>query len=241
MLIDLPPKSNKRNDCLMKRLSFILILVLALVISAGCDEVETVAVEKNLPKVEVEAIEGSELVLSHDIEGFRFITKYSASNNYRFDKWRITDSKNIKFTANLENLPEGAEVLIEHVHTDICLKATSPQLDGLTQDSMDDSYHGTSQDGFLLTEKYPYENVFAIEGFSKDIIDGWSFYNGSYGQGNISTKRLTEGNLIKNGVYANKMSVVYDVLIKYKGEEQYHVKSIIDEFLIPVYIHAEAE
>lgn len=35
-------------------------------------------------------------------------------------------------------------------------------------------------------------------------------------------------------VYANKMQVVYDILVKYEGEEYYHVVSILDEFLIPV-------
>ena len=40
---------------------------------------------------------------------------------------------------------------------------------------------------------------------------------------------MHEGN-----VYANKMQVVYDVLIKYEGEEYYHVESVLDEFLIPI-------
>lgn len=57
---------------------------------------------------------------------------------------------------------------------------------------MDDSYHGTSQDGFWINEKYPYQNKFAIEGFSKDLIDGWTFVCGSYGYGSISQERLTE-------------------------------------------------
>ena len=61
----------------------------------------------------------------------------------------ITDSKVIDMSAEVANIPEGATVLIEHVHIDMSLKATNPQLDGLSQDNMDDSYHGTSQDGFL--------------------------------------------------------------------------------------------
>lgn len=115
------------------------------------------------------------------------------------------------------------------------LKSTNPQLDGLSQDSMDDSYHGTSQDGFWINEKYPYQNKFAIEGFSKDLIDGWTFVCGSYGYGSISQERLTEKNLTTYGkVYANKMQVVYDILIKYPKEDFYHVVSVLDEFLIPI-------
>lgn len=134
-----------------------------------------------------------------------------------------------------KNVPEGATVLIEHVHIDMSLKSTNPQLDGLSQDNMDDSYHGTSQDGFYISEKYEYQNKFAVEGFSKDLIDGWMFAVGSYGAGSISQERLTERTLVEYGdVYANKMQVVYDILVKYEGEEYYHVVSILDEFLIPV-------
>jgi len=120
------------------------------------------------------------------------------------------------------------------------LKSTNPQLDGLSQDSMDDSYHGTSQDGFFVNDKYQYQNKFAIEGFSKDLIEGWSFACGSYGAGSISQTRLTEKNLVAHGnVYANKMQVVYDILIKYADEDYYHVVSVLDEFLIPVEYEAE--
>ena len=138
-------------------------------------------------------------------------------------------------TAKVTNVPEGTTILIEHVHIDMSLKSTNPQLDGLSQDSMDDSYHGTSQDGFWINEKYPYQNKFAIEGFSKDLIDGWTFVCGSYGFGSISQERLTEKNLTTYGkVYANKMQVVYDILIKYPKEDFYHVVSVLDEFLIPI-------
>ena len=41
---------------------------------------------------------------------------------------------------------------------------------------MDDSFHGTSQDGFFVSNNYQYQNKFAIEGFSKDLIDGWMLY-----------------------------------------------------------------
>ena len=138
-------------------------------------------------------------------------------------------------TAEVINVPEGATVLIEHVHIDMSLKSTDPQLDGLSQDNMDDSYHGISQDGFFISDKYQYQNKFAVEGFSKDLIDGWTFVCGSYGSGSITEERLTEKNLVKYGnVYANKMQVVYDVLVKYADEDFYHVVSVLDEFLIPV-------
>ena len=182
----------------------------------------------------LENLSGNSLEKIHDIDGMKLTTTYN-TGDYNLKRWRITDSKVINMTAKLSNAPEGATVLIEHVHIDMSLKSKDPQLDGLAQDSMDDSYHGMSQDGFFIDEKYEYENTFAIEGFSKELIDGWMFVAGSFGTGSVSDERLTENSLIRYGkVYANKMQVIYDVLVKYEGEEFYHVESITDEFLIPV-------
>lgn len=221
----------------MKRY-FALVLMVVLAFSlTGCIGVETVPEEKNLEVLNT--LNGSTLEKKHEIEGFEFITTYD-TGDYDLSSWRITDSKVINMTAEVKNVPEGATVLIEHVHIDMSLKSTNPQLDGLSQDYMDDSYHGTSQDGFFISNKYQYQNKFAIEGFSKDLIDGWMFVCGSYGSGSITQERLTEKNLVQDGkVYANKMQVVYDVLVKYADEDFYHVVSVLDEFLIPVEYEAE--
>lgn len=217
----------------IKKTSFILLAILLLMASTGCELLkgEQAPVEMSLPKID--RVNGSILELEHNVEDFIFKTTYDIGN-YKFDDWRITDSKTIKMTAIVENAPNGTEIFIDHVHVDMALKSTSPQLDGMMQDSMDDKYHGFSQDGFFISQNYAYENVFAVEGFSKDIIEGWSFYCGSYGSGSLNSKRLTERNLILSGTYANKLTVVYDILIKNEGEKHYHIKSIVDEFLIPI-------
>ena len=215
----------------MKRY-LITLITIVLVFGLVGWHTETVPEEKNLEVLNT--LDGSTLEKTHEIEDLKFITTYD-TGDYDLSRWRITDSKTINMTAKVTNVPEGATILIEHVHIDMSLKSTNPQLDGLSQDSMDDSYHGTSQDGFWINEKYPYQNKFAIEGFSKDLIDGWTFVCGSYGYGSISQERLTEKNLTTYGkVYANKMQVVYDILIKYPKEDFYHVVSVLDEFLIPI-------
>ena len=215
----------------MKRYLITLITIVLVFGLVGC-HTETVPEEKNLEVLNT--LDGSTLEKTHEIESLKFITTYD-TGDYDLSRWRITDSKTINMTAKVTNVPEGATILIEHVHIDMSLKSTNPQLDGLSQDSMDDSYHGTSQDGFWINEKYPYQNKFAIEGFSKDLIDGLTFVCGSYGYGSISQERLTEKNLTTYGkVYANKMQVVYDILIKYPKEDFYHVVSVLDEFLIPI-------
>lgn len=222
----------------MKRYFALVLMVVLFAFSlTGCMEAETVPEEKNLEVLN--ALKGSTLEKTHEIEGLEFITTYN-TGDYDLSRWRITDSKVINMTAEVTNVPEGATVLIEHVHIDMSLKSTNPQLDGLSQDYMDDSYHGTSQDGFFISDKYQYQNKFAVEGFSKDLIDGWMFVCGSYGSGYITQERLTEENLVQYGkVYANKMQVVYDVLVKYADEDFYHVVSVLDEFLIPVEYESE--
>ena len=199
----------------------------------GCMEEETVPKTEDLASLT--PMNGSSLELEDPVENdMKLVVSYD-TGNYNLHNWRITDSKGIKISATLENIPEGAEILMEHSHIDISLKSTHPQLDGLSQDYMDNSYHGTSQDGFLISDIYPYECDFSIEGFSKDIIDGWGVVCGEYGTMSISEKRLTEKNLIEYGkVYANKVQVVYSLIIKYEGEEKYHKKDIRQEFIIPV-------
>lgn len=217
----------------MKKRYLTILVACALALGiTGCEPVEEVPEDKKLEKLE--NLSGNSLEKTHDIDGMKLTTTYN-TGDYNLKRWRITDSKVINMTAKLSNVPEGATVLIEHVHIDMSLKSKDPQLDGLAQDSMDDSYHGMSQDGFFIDEKYEYENTFAIEGFSKELMDGWMFVAGSFGTGSVSDERLTENSLIRYGkVYANKMQVIYDVLVKYEGEEFYHVESITDEFLIPV-------
>ena len=147
--------------------------------------------------------------------------------------WRITDSKYLNMGARISET--NATVLVEHVHIDISLKSTKERMDGWPQDSMDDKLHTGSKIGFWITEKYPYENIFAIEGFSQTLINGWGFFIAGYGAMSVDEQRLTEKNIVNiGGVYGNKIQVVYDLLIRYPDEPYFHTRSAIDEFLVPV-------
>lgn len=142
----------KKFKSIMKRYFTLVLMVVLLTFSlTGCMvETETVPEEENLEVLN--SLKGSTLKKMHEIEGIKFITTYN-TGDYDLSRWRITDSKVINMTAEVTNVPGGATVLIEHVHIDMSLKSTDPQLDGLSQDYMDDSYHGTSQDGFFISNK----------------------------------------------------------------------------------------
>ena len=58
---------------------------------------------------------------------------------------------------------------------------------------------------------------------------------GEYGNSTVSEKNLTEDSLVNDQkVYANKIQIVYDVMIRNSGDEGYHTVPIVDEFLIKV-------
>lgn len=215
----------------IKILSVITLLIGISILLSGCvgDELAPIA---NLPILNND-LENGKITFEKEIDDFIFITEYSTS--YDTSTWRITDSKYLIMNAKIKNLPENTTILVEHVHVDICLKSVKAQLDGWTQDSMDDKLHTGSQLGFWITDEYSYENIFAIEGFSQTLISGWGFFLGGYGSLTTEEKRLTEKNLVdKGGVYGNKIQIVYDLLIKYPNDQYFHTKSVIDEFLVPV-------
>lgn len=198
----------------------------------GCIDVETVPKETDLQVFDLQNDNTLENI--HEIEGFEFVTTYDIGD-YDLSHWRVTDSKVINITAQVRNIPEGSIVLIEDVYIKISLKSIDPQLNDLLQDSMYDSYHGTSQDGFFISPNYPYQKKFTIDGLSNELMDGWRFIWDSYGSDSMMKELLTERNLVKYGnIYANKIQAVYNVLIKYADEDFYHVVSVLDEFLIPV-------
>ena len=116
----------------MKRYLITLITIVLVFGLVGC-HTETVPEEKNLEVLNT--LDGSTLEKTHEIEYLKFITTYD-TGDYDLSRWRITDSKTINMTAKVTNVPEGATILIEHVHIDMSLKSTNPQLDGLSQDSM---------------------------------------------------------------------------------------------------------
>ena len=203
-----------------KRLIAIMVAgIICATLLAGCKEEEETKTPTMCP------VSGSVLESSEVVEkDMKLVTKYDI--DYSLDQWKITDSKMINISAKLENMPKNAEVLVEHVHIDMALKSTDPYLDGLAVNSMDDSFLGYSQDGFVISETYAYNNKFAVGGFNNDLKVRW---------GDVSYDRLTESSLINIGeVYANELQAVYNLLIKYEGEKYFHTVSVANKFLIPV-------
>ena len=225
-----------------KKVALTLLLIVSAIFLMGQEgcEAERAPVEKGTPVLRNDLDVGF-LELRHVIPGerFDFVTRYSTK--YSTAAWRITDYKSIRMEARIAPVSSGwltattPTVFVEHVHVDCSIQSMLPGVDGLPQDSMDDKLHTGEQIGFWVTDEYPYENVFIIEGYSKTLIDGWGFVAGGTGVYGLKEERLTENNLVKEGkAYASKIQVVYDLAIRYPGEEYFHTRSIVDEILVPV-------
>lgn len=227
---------------MIKKLGLLLVFVVLL---SACAPLAVAPKENILPSMPVNDLEGGRLERSHVFpeENLRITTEYASG--YSTNRWRVTDSKILNIRLKMESLEEKTggstevvTVLVEHMHADIALKAccvgNSATLDGWTVDTMDDSIHGGSQPGFVVTKDHPYEEAFAIEGFSETLIEGWGYFTDAWGWETVNQRRLDEDRLVNTGgIYAQKFQVIFDVLIKIP-DDGYYKKIIVDEFLVPV-------
>ncbi len=230
----------------MKNKATIILCILFMIMNlAGCTiekeagwtiEKEYVPEEKEVQIVEVNEETGeaeTKQILDVKGESFKLVCEYD-TGRYDISKWRVTDSKSFGMYVHTKYLPEGYEVYIDHVHADISLKATTPQVDGIIQDSMDDTSHAVDQNGFYINDSIYYYNIFAIEGYTEQFYELWGQACGNYGYISASYKKLSENNLIEVGTYAEKIQIVYDLSIKAPEETRYHTVSVLSEILIPI-------
>lgn len=227
-----------------RKLLAILFSVVAISCLAGCTYEETVVKEDTeTPKMDVKN-PSLHRDLSIIDEDFTLSVDYD-TNGYDLENWHVTDSKTIGMKVKTSNLPEGYEVYIDHVHADISLKSTLEQINGISQDSMDDTFHRQSQDGFYIDNDVEYYNVFSIDGYTDQFYQFWGRAFENYGSMSslLSSlyKQLTEENIIKVGTYAEQLSVVYDILIKTPDSDKLYTKSVSDRILIPVSQDPEKE
>lgn len=219
---------------------FIVITTILTMVLIACSnytvEREYVPEENEVQSVEINKETGeteTKQILDVKGEPFKLVCEYD-TGRYDISKWRVTDSKSIGMYVHTENLPDGYDVYIDHVHADISIKATTPQVDGIIQDSMDDTSHAVNQNGFSINDSIYYYNIFAIEGYTQQFYELWGCACGNYGYVSSSYQKLSENNLIEVGTYAEKIQIVYDLSIKAPEETQYHTVSVLSEILIPI-------
>jgi hypothetical protein len=170
-----------------------------------------------------------------DVPGqdFKLVTEYSCDNASKRE-WRITSDKFLYYSVKTSGLSENTEVYIDNVHIDTSIKSKYAAMDGIRQDSMDDRVHSSQLIGFPVSDTTIYYGVNAIEGCNQDFIKGTFYgYNG-YSSGEVEEKRYTEGDYIDLGVYANKIQIVYDLLIKGPNDKDFSNVSVATDFIVPI-------
>lgn len=170
-----------------------------------------------------------------DIPGrdFKLVTLYSCDDSSKRE-WRITSDKFLSLEVYTQGLPENTEVYIDNVHIDTSIKSKYAVMDGILQDSMDDHVHSSQLIGFPISENQSYYGVNAIEGSNEEFIQNTVYgYNGYYSSSNSSI-RYTESIYMELGVYANKIQIVYDLLIKGPNDKDYSNVSVSTEFIVLV-------
>lgn len=205
----------------------------------GCQDLNYIEPDTSTDTIQIEQTAGDVKTpsLSQEIpvkdEDFSLVCTYDI-NKKVLENWRVTDSKDVGMDVHTKNLPKGYDCYIDHVHADISLKATTAQINGISQDSMDDTFHGQNQDGFGVGNDMHYYNIFNIDGYTDQFYQIWGHAFGSYGHVSSSYQRLTEYNILKVGTYAEQLTVVYDISIKKPGSNKLYTKSVISKILIPV-------
>lgn len=154
-------------------------------------------------------------------------------------KWRVTNDKNFNIEAHIVGLPEGYRVWIDNVHIDTFIESTDPIFNGILQDSMDDRVHSALLMGFPISNTTYYSSSNKVAGQDKDFIQGTFYAYGSYGSGDVEQKRYVDSDYLSKGVYANKICLVYGLLIQGPNDSEPYGIDVTDEVHVYVYNRVE--
>ena len=115
------------------------------------------------------------------------------------------------------------KVWIDNVHTDVSIVASKETMNGILQDTMDDRIHNSLMYGFPISNSVCFYGVNVIEGQNDTFIKGSYYGFNGYSSGTVEEARYTEKKYLESGVYANKISSSYGLLIQVGDNEPYGV------------------
>lgn len=113
-----------------KKITLLVTVLATAAIFTGCTvESEYVPVDTEVQVMETNDMGTPSLSQTLDIpdEDFKLVCEYG-TNGYDLNNWRVTDPKQISMKVHTQGLPDGYDVVIDHVHADISLLSTSPQV-----------------------------------------------------------------------------------------------------------------
>lgn len=214
--------NNDKTKNALKKVGAVVVVGAMVFTLTGCMERE-VSTNANtsydvIDTTSNEALEnGITQVLEVPGESFKLVVNYQCELQDD-EKWTVTSDKKINIEIRTDGVVNDTQVYIDNVHTDTTICSYYPQVDGVTQDTMDDRIHNSQMLGFPISDSNAYIGINQIEGQNETFISGFVHgYNG-YTNGSVSEKRFLESDYLEKAVYANKITSVIDLIIV-KGEE----------------------
>lgn len=168
-----------------------------------------------------------------DVEGEKFKL---VINYYCGDKeWHINANKDLYVSVKTKELPDNLEVYIDNVHMDTSIVSSKAGYNGIKQDSMDDRIHNSLMLGFPISDTENYTGINTIEGENQEFIQGYFYGYKHYEHGEIEQKRRLESEYLEDGVYANRIDSVIDLIIVDKETgKPLRQKSIDSQLLVEI-------
>jgi hypothetical protein len=153
-----------------------------------------------------------------DVEGekFKLVVNYSSG----VDVWRINDTKTLNMEIKTKDLPKDFLCYIDNIHSDTSIISTKAQFNGIMQDTMDDHVHSSQLVGFPISDTKSYVGENKIEGQNETFIKGYGYGNQYYSSSTIGQKRYLESDFLSDGVWANKIDSVIDLIIVDKNTKE---------------------
>lgn len=222
---------NKKKKLKLK-IAALSLAATQLVTLAGCSPETTPDEDYDIIKNDASKI-GNGIIQELEVKGqdFKLISEITCDDSSKRN-WRITSDKFLDFKVYTKGLPEDMQVYIDNVHVDATVKSLYAAMDGTIQDSMDDHVHSSKVTGFAIDDQRAYYGTDNINGCNQEFIQGTYYASNGMGFGSTTTKRYTENDYLEYGVYGNKISVVYDLLIKNKKEEDFCNVSVKTDFIV---------
>ena len=95
-----------------------------------------------------------------DVPGqtFKLVVNYQCELQ-EDERWTVTSDKQMNMEVRTDGLPEGVYVFIDNIHTDTTICSYYPQVDGVTQDTMDDRIHNAQMLGFPISDSNAYYGI----------------------------------------------------------------------------------
>lgn len=223
-----------KEGCLVLALSTNFILT-------GCNEtyVPTENTIENTIDTNEEDFSIDPQVLDIPNEDFKLVVSYDVNLDDN-KKWRITSDKDLYIECHTEGLEDGYKVWIDNVHIDTFIVSTMTEFNGILQDTMDDRIHNSMMMGFPISDTMSYSSINLIEGQDKDFIEGTylgylSCSGTGFGTGSVEQERYTDQDYLEHGVYANKIGVVFGLLIQGPNDTEPYGVDVKSEVYVTVY------